>query len=44
MNPTVSVLGHQLPRPLPSFAELWSTLDGVFRWLAGLLHQDPAGG
>ena len=30
-----NMLGHQLPRPLPPFADFWSTLDGVFAWLAG---------
>lgn len=30
-----NMLGHQLPRPLPPFAEFWATLDQVFAWLAG---------
>ncbi|MGO8956484.1 MAG: nucleotidyl transferase AbiEii/AbiGii toxin family protein [Streptosporangiaceae bacterium] len=30
-----NMLGHQLPRPLPPFADFWMTLDDVFRWLAG---------
>ncbi len=30
-----NMLGHQLPRPLPPFAEFWATLDDVFGWLAG---------
>jgi glyoxylase-like metal-dependent hydrolase (beta-lactamase superfamily II) len=30
-----NMLGHQLPRPLPPFADFWATLDEVFRWLAG---------
>jgi predicted nucleotidyltransferase component of viral defense system len=30
-----NMLGHQLPTPLPPFAEFWSTLDEVFGWLAG---------
>jgi predicted nucleotidyltransferase component of viral defense system len=30
-----SMLGHQLPRPLPPFADFWATLDEVFGWLAG---------
>ena len=30
-----NMLGHQLPRPLPPFADFWSTLDDVFGWLAG---------
>lgn len=33
-----NMLGHQLPRPLPPFADFWSTLDDVFRWLAGTLR------
>jgi predicted nucleotidyltransferase component of viral defense system len=32
-----NMLGHQLPRPLPPFAEFWGTLDDVFAWLAGEL-------
>ncbi|TME85312.1 MAG: WYL domain-containing protein [Chloroflexi bacterium] len=30
-----NMLGHQLPRPLPPFANFWSGLDDVFSWLAG---------
>lgn len=30
-----NMLGHQLPRPTPPFADFWSTLDDVFAWLAG---------
>ncbi len=30
-----NMLGHQLPRPLPAFADFWATLDEVFAWLAG---------
>lgn len=30
-----NMLGHQLPKPLPPFAEFWATLDDVFDWLAG---------
>jgi predicted nucleotidyltransferase component of viral defense system len=30
-----NMLGHQLPRPLPPFADFWATLDDVFGWLAG---------
>ena len=30
-----NMLGHQLPRPLPPFADFWTTLDDVFQWLAG---------
>src|SRR5258708_18269671 len=30
-----NMLGHQLPRPLPPFADFWATLDEVFAWLAG---------
>lgn len=30
-----NMLGHQLPRPLPPFAEFWATLNEVFSWLAG---------
>jgi predicted nucleotidyltransferase component of viral defense system len=36
-----NMLGHQLPKPLPPFAEFWSTLDDVFRWLAGTLQIAP---
>jgi hypothetical protein len=31
------MLGHQLPQPLPPFADFWSALDDVFRWLDGTL-------
>lgn len=30
-----NMLGHQLPRPLPPFADFWATLDQVFLWLSG---------
>jgi Nucleotidyl transferase AbiEii toxin, Type IV TA system/WYL domain len=30
-----NMLGHQLPRPLPPFADFWATLDEVFGWLEG---------
>lgn len=30
-----NMLGHQLPKPLPPFADFWSTLEDVFAWLAG---------
>lgn len=30
-----NMLGHQLPPPLPPFADFWATLDEVFVWLAG---------
>ena len=30
-----NMLGHQLPNPLPPFADFWATLDEVFAWLAG---------
>jgi predicted nucleotidyltransferase component of viral defense system len=30
-----NMLGHQLPKPLPPFADSWATLDEVFGWLAG---------
>jgi hypothetical protein len=30
-----NMLGHQLPRPLPPFAEFWLTLDDVFGWPSG---------
>lgn len=30
-----NMLGHQLPRPLPPFADFWAALDDVFAWLAG---------
>jgi predicted nucleotidyltransferase component of viral defense system len=36
-----NMLGHQLPQPLPPFADFWSALDDVFRWLDGTL-QAPA--
>jgi predicted nucleotidyltransferase component of viral defense system len=32
-----NMLGHQLPQPLPPFADFWSALDDVFRWLDGTL-------
>lgn len=33
-----NMLGHQLPRPLPAFADFWTTLDELFAWLAGEIH------
>lgn len=30
-----NMLGHQLPKPLPPFADFWATLDEAFAWLAG---------
>ncbi|HEY2536921.1 MAG TPA: nucleotidyl transferase AbiEii/AbiGii toxin family protein, partial [Solirubrobacteraceae bacterium] len=30
-----NMLGHQLPRPLPPFAEFWNSLDPIFVWLNG---------
>jgi predicted nucleotidyltransferase component of viral defense system len=33
-----NMLGHQLPQPLPPFADFWSALDDVFRWLNGTLQ------
>jgi hypothetical protein len=30
-----NMLGHQLPRPLPPFAEFWNSLDPIFTWLDG---------
>lgn len=30
-----NMLGHQLPTPLPPFADFWATLDEVFAWLSG---------
>ncbi len=30
-----SMLGHQLPRPLPPFRTFWDALEEVFAWLAG---------
>ncbi len=33
-----NMLGHQLPKPLPPFAEFWATLDRVFSWLEGRLQ------
>src|SRR5450759_1919231 len=30
-----NMLGHQLPRPLPPFAEFLSALDPFFAWLSG---------
>ena len=35
-----NMLGHQLPKPLPPFAEFWAALDDVFGWLAG--RSEPA--
>lgn len=32
-----NMLGHQLPQPLPPFADFWSALDDVFHWLDGTL-------
>jgi predicted nucleotidyltransferase component of viral defense system len=32
-----NMLGHQLPRPLPPFAEFWNALGPFFGWLAGEL-------
>jgi predicted nucleotidyltransferase component of viral defense system len=32
-----NMLGHQLPQPLPPFADFWSALDDAFRWLGGTL-------
>ncbi|MCL2802564.1 MAG: nucleotidyl transferase AbiEii/AbiGii toxin family protein [Micrococcales bacterium] len=31
-----SMLGHQLPKPLPPFLSHWNALGDVFDWLAGL--------
>jgi predicted nucleotidyltransferase component of viral defense system len=36
-----NMLGHQLPRPLPPFAEFWNELDPFFDWLTGE-QQRPA--
>jgi predicted nucleotidyltransferase component of viral defense system len=30
-----NMLGHQLPKPSPPFADFWRTLDDVFAWLGG---------
>lgn len=30
-----NMLGHQLPAPLPPFAQFWEELDAIFSWLAG---------
>jgi len=30
-----NMLGHQLPAPLPPFAQFWEELDAIFAWLAG---------
>jgi len=30
-----NMLGHQLPKPLPPFADFWASLDEVFGWLSG---------
>jgi hypothetical protein len=30
-----NMLGHQLPRPLPPFADFWAALEEVFGWLDG---------
>lgn len=35
-----NMLGHQLPKPLPPFADFWATLDDVFEWLSG--KRQPA--
>ena len=37
-NEWENMLGHQLPKPLPPFADFWQTLDDVFGWLAGTLR------
>jgi predicted nucleotidyltransferase component of viral defense system len=29
------MLGHQLPKPTPPFADFWATLNDVFAWLSG---------
>jgi predicted nucleotidyltransferase component of viral defense system len=34
-----SMLGHQLPKPLPPFDGFWSTLDDVFGWLGGVVDH-----
>jgi predicted nucleotidyltransferase component of viral defense system len=43
-----SMLGHQLPRPLPPFVMFWDALDDVFAWLAGrrsrVLNRAPHDG
>jgi hypothetical protein len=31
-----NMLGHQLPRPLPPFAEFWGGLEAFFAWLEGM--------
>ncbi|MGZ4561734.1 MAG: nucleotidyl transferase AbiEii/AbiGii toxin family protein [Frankiaceae bacterium] len=36
-----NMLGHQLPSPLPPFADFWATLDEVFAWLAGVAPAVP---
>jgi predicted nucleotidyltransferase component of viral defense system len=38
-----NMLGHQLPKPAPSFADFWATLAEVFGWLAneGIAHPLP---
>jgi len=30
--------GHQLPKPLPGFAQFWEGLDEVFAWLTAILR------
>jgi predicted DNA-binding transcriptional regulator YafY len=34
------MLGHQLPEPIPPFADFWAALDDAFRWLDGTLRVD----
>ncbi|MGC1238476.1 MAG: nucleotidyl transferase AbiEii/AbiGii toxin family protein [Acidimicrobiales bacterium] len=31
----VNMLGHQLPKPLPGFAQFWDGLNDLFAWLSG---------
>lgn len=34
-----NMLGHQLPKPLPPFADFWAALDEVFAWIAGRVQR-----
>jgi predicted nucleotidyltransferase component of viral defense system len=34
-----SMLGHQLPRPLPPFSQFWDALETFFAWLGGSLTR-----
>lgn len=36
-----NMLGHQLPKPLPAFADFWATVNDVFAWLSGASRATP---